>query len=169
MSQADDSLRHSSLRDEVGYEDVPPPPALQQDRVASYKIVSHHGRDIPKDYRGVVFSSWLKSLRYLNDYFKLIDKKAYYSAYSNYIEGVLARPQTTARYAVLSDDPDVVLGWAITEPGILHYVHVQVHQRKQGIARALVPESTRVITHLTKIGLSIWGSKMPRVIFDPFS
>jgi GNAT superfamily N-acetyltransferase len=116
----------------------------------------------------MVLSKWLRSLRYGNDYFRLIDAQAYFRVYHDYIEGILARSRTRMRLAVLTDDHDVVLGFAAHEGGILHYVHVHKDMRKQGIGRALLPDDIDTITHVTNIGLSIWGSKFPAWKLNPF-
>lgn len=136
---------------------------------ASYTIIGFSGKDLPAAYRNLIFSRWLRSLRFSNDYFNLIEANAYYAVYHRYIEALLARPATSVNLAVLSDDNDNVLGFSVTEPEILHYVHVHKYQRKQGIGRALVPSTTRVITHVTKTGLSLWVSKMPQAVFNPFA
>lgn len=136
---------------------------------ASYKIVPHLGYELPRQYQNMVYSKWLRSLRYGNDYFKLIDSAVYYDAYHRYIKTVLHRTNSIVRLAVLSDDMDVVLGFSISEKQILHYCHVHKDNRKQGIARSLVPFKVKAITHITKTGLSIWSSKLPTAIFNPFA
>jgi GNAT superfamily N-acetyltransferase len=117
----------------------------------------------------LIFSKWLRSLRYGNDYFKLIDPPAYYAAYHRFIQNILNHPDTSVRLAVLSDDADVVLGFSVSRGTILDYVHVHKDQRRQGIGRQLVPKGIDTITHLTRTGLSIWGSKMAGVKFNPFA
>ncbi|MES2347852.1 MAG: hypothetical protein V4641_09825 [Pseudomonadota bacterium] len=120
-------------------------------------------------YLPLVFSKWLRSLRYGNDYFRLIDQKAYYTAYHRYIQGILGHSEAAVRLAVLTDDPDVVLGFSVTRGPVLDYVHVHKDQRKLGIGRKLVPPGITTITHVTRTGLSIWGAKMVGVAFNPFA
>lgn len=98
-----------------------------------------------------------------------MDAEAYFKVYNAYIETLLHRPFATVKLAVLADNFDVVLGWALMEPNKLHYVHVQKDQRKQGIARELCSQSFDTITHLTNIGLSIWAKKLPLVKYNPFA
>jgi len=115
-----------------------------------------------------VFGTWKNSLRYGNEYFKLIEKKAYFETYQRYIELLLNRPGTVVRLAVLSDDQDIALGWSAIDGAALHYIHVTHEYRNQGIARSLVPCKIDTITHLTRSGMSIWQSKLTHAVFNPF-
>lgn len=147
---------------------------------SSYKVITFPASALPEQYRPLLFSKFLRSLRYGNEYFKLIDKDAYFQVYHAYFNTLLWRPGSIVKLAVLSDDPDVVLGWSLTEPNKLHYVYVNKDSRKMGIGKELTKEPFNTITHLTTIGLSIWGNKfnndpsrvMPTktlVVFNPFA
>lgn len=133
---------------------------------SSYTIVQYKGSDLPEQYKALVFSKWLRSLRYGNEYFKLIDQEIYFSVYHRYIEVLLSRNLSSVYLAVLSDDRDVVLGFSVTEPGKLHYVHTHKDQRKQGIARSLCKD-IKTVTHITNDGLKAWA-KHPEIKFNPF-
>jgi len=137
---------------------------MSESPLASYTITD----DIPKSYN-VVFAKWLRSFRQGNDYVKLASPAKYYEAYHIYIERILRSPKTTIRFAVLTEDRDVILGFSVFQSNILHYVHVQKEVRKQGIARSLIPPSIDTITHLTKTGLIIWSNKHPEWVFNPFA
>ncbi len=136
--------------------------------MSTYSITSYPAKDLPEQFTGLVFSKWLRSLRYGNDYFKLIETKSYYEAYHRYICAVLGRVETVVRIAALSDDPDVVLGFSVYRHDILEYVHVHKDMRGKGIGTRLVPKDINVITHLTKTGLTIWASKYKQWKFNPF-
>ncbi len=137
--------------------------------MSSYKIVSYHGNRVPEAYQNLIFSKWLRSLRYGNDYYKLIEVGAYYRTYHHYLALVLQNPSAVVNLAVLSDDPDVVLGFSVSRGNILDYVHVQKDMRKLGIGTKLVPKEIDTVTHLTKTGLTIWGSKYKTWNFNPFA
>lgn len=154
---------------------------------ATYKIITYPGAELPDQYRNLVLSKFLRSLRYGNEYFKLIDKNAYFTVYDAYFKTLLYRPNSVVRLAVLTDDPDVVLGWSLMEdshfpekPDKLHYVYVNNTHRKLGIGSELVKSGFQVVTHLTTIGSSIWASKFNSdptkevpdktlVVFNPFA
>lgn len=153
--------------------------APQESDLASYKVIAFRGGLLPEQYKGVVYSKWLRSLRYGNDYFKLIDAPAYYEAYHRYISNILKH--AVVRLAVLSDDADVVLGFSVTRGTILDYVHVLrirlkvptgisvVDYRGRGIGKSLVPDNIEAFTHITKMGLIIWGNKYSHWKFNPFA
>lgn len=119
-------------------------------------------------YRNLVFSTFLNSLRYGNHWFEQIDCAAYYKAYHRVLEQLLSRQECTVRIAVLSDDPDVALGWSLSRPKVLDYVFVKRDGRRQGIGRALLPASFAVVTHLTSLGEMLREKHFPDVKFDPF-
>jgi GNAT superfamily N-acetyltransferase len=88
--------------------------------------------------------------------------------YHRIVEGLIT--QGIIKVACLKEDPDVILGYAIfskTYPA-LHFVFVKSAWRGIGIARSLVPKETKVVTHLTKVGLSIL-KKNPTLVFNPFN
>ena len=136
---------------------------------ASYTINYYSGEGLPKQYHALVYSKWLRSLRHGNDYFKLVDSDSYYKAYGAYIASILKRPEASVLLAVLTDDPDVCLGFSVREGEILHYVHVHRDQRGVGIGSLLMAGSIKTITHVTKAGLKVWNKKFPRAKFNPFA
>lgn len=142
-------------------------PGQEGEGVSSYSVISHPGVTLPTAYRPMVLSKWLRSLRFGNDYFRLVDQDAYFRVYHDHIETLIARPGAVVRLAVLTDDHDVVLGFCVHNANVLHYAHVHKDMRKQGIGRALLPQGIDTISHVTYIGLSIWG-KFPGWKLDPF-
>lgn len=135
----------------------------------SFDVISFQGDQLKPSFQALVYSRFLKSLRYGNDYFRLIESKPYFDVYHAYLATILTRENTRVKFAVLSENHDNVLGFSITEPNKLHYCHVQKDYRRQGVAKALCSEPFHVITHLTNVGASIWNNKFPKVQFNPFA
>ncbi len=135
---------------------------------AAYKIIWAKGSDLPEQYTGVVIGKFLTSLRNGCRYFGYVDPDRYFPAYRRYVVSILARPASVVRLAVLVDDPDVCLGWAILEHKSVHFVHVSADVRRLGIARALVPDPFDEFTHLTDMAYDIWKTKFPEAKFNPF-
>lgn len=135
----------------------------------SYDIVVYMGKNLPEQYRNMILSKWMRSLKYENDFFRLADSASFFEYYNRYIDHILNKPGTEVRLAALSDNRDVVLGWSISRGEILDYVHVRRDMRKQGIGSDLVPKTITTITHLTRPALLIWQSKYPGFIFNPFA
>lgn len=136
--------------------------------MSSYTVKLLPGPDLGA-YAPVVFSGWLKSLRFGNDFYRLVEQGSYFKTYHRYIQSLLERPETEVRLAVLTDDDDVVLGFSVSRGTVLDYVYVNKDYRRLGIGRNLVPAGIETITHLTRIGLTLWNNKLTGVKFDPFA
>ncbi len=139
-----------------------------KETAAGIHIKMYSGPVLPDTYLNYVKSKWLRSFRYGNDYMKLTDAAAYFCAYEAHISNILKRPKTKVRLAVLSDDPDVALGFSVTSEHVLHYVYVGLDYRRQGIGRSLVPKGIEEFTHLTKIGMTLWPKDLKNAVFQPF-
>lgn len=145
--------------------------SASQDQAASYRIVSFYGAALPPEFKNVIRAPFLNTLKNGNDWFKLIDRDAYYSKYSTFIDQLLLRPMALIRMALIPSidtDPEVVLGWSLSENKTVHYVWVKDDLRRQGIGKTLLPKEFDTFSHLTHKGMSIWGSRYPEVKFDPF-
>lgn len=138
--------------------------------MSAYKVVSLSGHDPAlASYRNMIYSDFLKSLRFGNEWYRLIDSDRYYRVYHKIIDQLLERTDSQVHLALLADEPDVCLGWSLFENQKLHYVFVKGPYRKQGIGSSLIPKLFNEVTHLTKIGQAIRLSKFNDVIFDPFT
>ena len=125
-------------------------------------------RDAVDSDRNLILSTWLKGLRYGNDWFEAIDSKIYFDFYHKVIETILARPDTTVKVACLLDDPDVILGYAVYAGNRADWAFVKKEWRSIGIARSLIPQEIQVVSHLTSLGKSILR-KHPELKFNPFA
>lgn len=135
---------------------------------AIVEVHKHEGKKLPVQYLNLVRSRWMRSYRRHNDFIKLIDAASYFGAYEPYVVGVLNRPTTIVRLAVLQEDRDVVLGFSVSQGSVLHYVDVPTPNRRQGIGKSLVPQEIGWFSHITRIGMKIWPSKFPNAKFSPF-
>lgn len=141
---------------------------VKEEQKETYSVIVFQGSLTPKKYEHMIYSKWLRSLRYGNDYFKLINSDNYYETYKRFIKVLIGRAGSMVRLAVLSEDHDVVLGWSLIEKDVLHYVHVQSEQRMKGIGKSLVPIEVKSFSHITRTGMNIWHNKLPNAQFDPF-
>ncbi len=135
---------------------------------SSYQVYAYEGGKFPDCYLNFILSKWMRSYRYNNDYIKLIDSDSYYSTYRAYLGAILFNSKNTIRLAVLPDDLDVALGFSVCHGNVLHYVYVHKDYRRNGIGKRLVPIEVSSFTHLTKTGIKLWGTKLPKAIFNPF-
>lgn len=134
----------------------------------SYKILVFKADTLPESFKAFIYSRYLRSLRFGNDWFKKIDGAAYHEMYHLLCEKMLLNPDTTIRIAVLSDDLDLALGFSISRPNILDYVYVKREVRGNGIGKTLLPISFTIITHLTKQADQIRNNKYKETVFNPF-
>ena len=112
-----------------------------------------------------IISTWLKGLYYGNPWFNEIKKDNFMRKYHKILTQLLAKEGIKANVAVMANDPDHLLGYAILEGNTLHWVFVKKAFRKVGIGRALVPQTIDTTTHLTITGRKL---KPQHIEFDPF-
>ena len=126
-------------------------------------------RSVEPGDKNFIFSTWLKGLRYGNDWFGLIHQDCYYKAYHPIIERILS--VADVKIACLKEDKDVILGYSVSRSIqgniVLDFVFVKSAWRNIGICRSLIPTNTVAVTHVTKVGRSML-EKHKHVIFDPF-
>ena len=122
-----------------------------------------------------IFTTWLNGLYFGSDSVKKfydaieITKDQFFKKYHKVIEIILDCPSVNINVACLKEDPDVILGYSVTdtihnEP-TLHYVFVKSAWRKMGLAKELIPKDIIRCTHLTKVGRAI---KPKEWTYSPF-
>lgn len=136
---------------------------------STYTVVGYPGQSFPSQYVNYVRARWMRSYRFGNDFIRLIDSDAYFTSYTYYLTGLLFRPDAFIRLAVLTDTPDVALGFSVCRDGILDYIHVHKDYRKIGIGKKLMPPGIKIFTHLTKTGMKLWPTKLADAKFNPFA
>ena len=115
-----------------------------------------------------ILATWLRGLKYGNDWFQMIDPDIYFSIYQSAIEAILAKPNITVKVACLKDDPEVVVGYAVYANQRLDWVFVKKAWRGIGIAKSLIPDDIKTVSHITAVGKKILH-KHQGVKFNPFS
>lgn len=123
---------------------------------------------IPTD-KNFILATWLRGLKYGNDWYNLIPAQIYFKVYQTALMRVLDSDKVIIKISCLKDDPDVILGYAVLDRNqeILHWAFTKSAWRNIGVMKSLVPTSTKIVTHVTKVGLSLM-KKYPEVIFNPF-
>ena len=90
---------------------------------------------------------------------------------------LMNRPRVRTLVAVFEDDPSVIAGFVIFEPGwkdVVHYLYVKASLRRYGIAKKLFlatgfDPSTIVISHWTKdLSKLAVLSKYPGLSYNPY-
>lgn len=136
----------------------------------SVNLVEIRDGDIDeKDFKELIYSSWLRPLYYDNDAFQAINSESYFKKYPIVINRILSLPDIAIRVACLRDDPNVIIGYSVLEPEKLHWVYVKKAWRQLGICKKLIPKGTAIHTHTT----DMWGyiektSRFKNMVYDPF-
>lgn len=125
----------------------------------------------PEDHN-FIYASWLKGLLYGGDeLYRKVPQAVYFLNHHRVIEGILVSKATKVKVAVLKEDPDVILGYAVyREAGgqiVLDFVFVKKSWRNIGIAKSICPSQIYAVSSLTRVGSSIL-KKHPQVIFNPY-
>ena len=144
---------------------------VPQTEAPTYSVIMYPTKELPSQYESMLFSRWMRSLRFGNQLFKRLPSDEFYKQYKVFLENLLAKPDSQVRVAVLSDDKDVVLGFSVSREDVLDYVHVHTDFRRLGIGRKLVPEGITTFTHMTAPALIIWqnNEKYKPWKFNPFA
>jgi GNAT superfamily N-acetyltransferase len=110
-------------------------------------------------YRPAIYSKWLRGQRYGSPQFKEMEPNEYFETYKRVIERTLNDERCLVRFAVLTDEPDVFLGFSISRGAVLDYVYVHKDARRHGIATSLVPRGIERFTGFTTLGAKIAKAK----------
>lgn len=126
-------------------------------------------RDYEPSDENFVFSSALNGIYYGSTLFSKIKKLIFLNNYRQVIRLVMGKPTTRIKIACMRDDPNEIKGYSIlvNNEKALMWVFVKKDWRKNGIGRALVPDTVIEITNLTPIGEAIL-KKFEHVSFNPF-
>ena len=123
-------------------------------------------RDANPDDKSFIFATWLRGLRYGNEFFAAIHKATYFRNYHAILEKLLTSG-VTIKVACLKEDPSVILAYSVFKGPRLDWVFVKAAWRGIGLAKSIIPPTIEKVSHLTKVGRSILV-KYPHVVFDPF-
>lgn len=123
-------------------------------------------RPYKKEDEAFIYSSWLHGLYFGNKAFKDISTPAnFFSGYRKVIDKIVQSPRTTIQCAVLKDEEDTILGYSVFTPESIHWVFVKPDWRLIGIAKSLVPDTIKIMTHTTDLIQRI----APKGITYPFT
>lgn len=113
-----------------------------------------------------VYSTWLNALYFGNLWFGQIPEKIFNYNYRQFIKKILSTDGVLCCIVCLREDEDVILGYSVSNGNdILHWIYIKEAWRKKGIAKLLIPDTVKTITHLTQQGLD---RKQKKWIFNPW-
>ena len=120
-----------------------------------------------------IYSSWLKSYRFGSHVGKQTRSMVFFEEYREIIDTILARSSVIV--ACLEDDPHIILGYVVSEPGIVHYGFIKESFREMGIFNKLLDisqpnkDANIIYTHMTILLHSfINKTSKSHWLYDPF-
>lgn len=105
-----------------------------------------------------IYSSWLKSYRTGSGLGLASGKHAYFITYNLVIDHILEKPDAIVWVAAKEDEPNVIWGYLVAEPTVLHYVFVKGAFRRFGVAKSLYEiafQERPFVTHMTALGREV--------------
>jgi hypothetical protein len=135
-----------------------------------FKVRPAYLEDVP-----FIFATWLRSYRHSSTFAKKISNEIYYSRHHLVIDLILKREGSKVLVAHPEEDPDIILGYVVTEvqadgAEVVHYTYVKKSFRRMGIAEGLWKELDKskdyAFTHYTTD--AEWLTKKYNLTYDPY-
>lgn len=126
-------------------------------------------RDVRPEDLAFIYSTMLKGLYYGSEFFKEVHQDTWFANYSPLLDFLLKRKEgVEIRVVCSSDEPDVILGYAVVEGPCIHYVFTKTAMRNNGIAKVALGELSRYsqCSQLTKTGASL--KRKYSLIYNPW-
>lgn len=127
------------------------------------ELISHRSY-LPTD-KNFILSTWLKGYQGGLKWFRKTPRKTFHDNYKKVIEALMQA--RTIKVACLKEDPDVIVGYCVYRGDLVDWVYIKEDWRKIGIAKDLLPENFKAVSHLTNIAFEILR-KHPEIIYNPF-
>jgi hypothetical protein len=122
------------------------------------------GADLP-----FIYSTWMKSYRYDSNLAQGCRNTIFFPEYSRVIDYILSQEDTKALVACSPEENEVIFGYLVHQPHILHYAFTKEAFTQFGIAKALLDHAggATYYTHRTHISKQI-SDAHPELIYNPF-
>jgi hypothetical protein len=126
-------------------------------------------RNYKKEDEAFVYSTFLLGVYHGESWFSKIQKSIFLHNYRLFLNKLIAFENTQIKIACLKDDEDTLVGYSIMTKSedTLHWVFVKNAWRKIGVAKTLVPNTIKNVTHLSSQGEKIMETH-PGMVFNPF-
>jgi hypothetical protein len=84
-----------------------------------------------------IYKTFLTSYRYNSAIGKTCTNTVFFAEYQKVLDSILSKADAKVLVACHRDEPEVIFGYLIYEPGTLHYAFVKEAFQKLGIAKSL--------------------------------
>lgn len=121
-----------------------------------------------------IFATWLRSYRHASSFARKISNEVYYSRHHLVIDLILKREGSRVLVAHPKGEPDVILGYLVSEvqpdgADVIQYIYVKKSFRQMGIGAALwkeLKDKKLIFTHYTVD--TDWLIKKFNLTYDPY-
>jgi ribosomal protein S18 acetylase RimI-like enzyme len=119
---------------------------------AEIEVRAAYLEDVP-----FVFATLLRSYRHASTFARKISNDVFYKYHHMFLDACLKRPGSSVLVAYPKGEPDVILGYVLTErqadgEDVIHFTYVKRSFRQMGVARALwnkLEKKKYTFTHFT--------------------
>lgn len=118
-----------------------------------------------------ILSTWLRCYRYNSHTVNRVPSRVFYAEHQKFIEKLIAK--SSVEMAVMSEAPDVILGYLVSEPKTLHFCYVKKSCRGEGVGRLLLKNKGFDLnqeiefSHFTQ-DMDAICRKFPKLVFNPY-
>lgn len=103
----------------------------------------------------LIYSTWIKSHKG-SGWGRSIPSPLYEIGQRGRIDRILEDPETIVLIACDTDTPELIYGWVVGSPDVLHYLYVKGNYRRNGIGSGLIEELLGKPIQYTHKGNDIW-------------
>lgn len=122
-----------------------------------------------------IYATWLNSFRSDSGIGSSCQSKIYFQEYYSVLDYILSKLETKILVACKPDEIEVIFGFLVFEPGVLHYAFTKDAFRNYGIANSLLEKSSLLFvgageifyTHKTR-SIHRIVMKFPKLSYNPF-
>jgi len=115
--------------------------------MAAIEVRAAYLEDLP-----FIYATLLRSYRHASNFARKISNEVFYKYHHMFLDACLKRPNSKVLVAHPQGEPDVILGYLLTEGDVIHYTYVKKSFRQMGVAKALwqtLDKEKYTITHYT--------------------
>lgn len=131
---------------------------------SNWIIREAQGADLP-----FIYSTWTNSYRYDSVLGKSCRNSVFFREYNKVIDHILIQPDTKVAVACSPANAEVIFGYMVYQPGIIHYAFTKEVFWRFGIQRSLLQwlGGAKIVTHRTNMIKPLLECH-PELTYNPF-
>ena len=125
---------------------------------------------VPSD-KNFIYRSWLQSYKHDSPMTVFIGRDFFFKIQQKIVDTIFSRDDTKTIIACDENDEEIIFGFLVYQPKIIHYVYVKEPFRKLGIATTLLKELGNVEnfqgSHFTYKYYDLWDTGKISIDYNP--